>query len=273
MPRSERQLAAFADKHAGQIPFDTSPRHLAGPGDARHITHGLAVAGWQRTSDPLSPEMVLTSPDHRYSLGFDPGAGMFAWWRLWAEPTDNEHGWYASFGELAPAEIISGLTDALVTSPSPADTAPLDVLDAAGWIIDAQGAASSPDGTCRVERRAEEGDDSVVSWHIEVRDPDRGRFGPRLWEARFAARTPRPLVNAFVTALAEPSPLQRGMHERTAHYSVVQEPSPLTPKQVVEAHTARLDAIRAGARAARRRHKNPVTAPARVSTARPTVHR
>ena len=45
MPLSERQLAAFADKQAVQIPYSTSPRHLAGPGDARHVTHGLAAAG------------------------------------------------------------------------------------------------------------------------------------------------------------------------------------------------------------------------------------
>ncbi|CAM5323736.1 hypothetical protein STENM36S_05492 [Streptomyces tendae] len=57
MPLSERQLDAFADKQAGQIPFDTSPRHLAGPGDARHVTHGLAAAGWATVSDPLSAEI------------------------------------------------------------------------------------------------------------------------------------------------------------------------------------------------------------------------
>ncbi|MFI9341846.1 hypothetical protein ACIG0D_11325 [Streptomyces sp. NPDC052773] len=55
---SERQLAAFADKHAWRIPFDTTPRHLAGPGDARHVTHGPAAAGWTHASDPLSPEIV-----------------------------------------------------------------------------------------------------------------------------------------------------------------------------------------------------------------------
>ncbi|MFI1185791.1 hypothetical protein [Streptomyces californicus] len=52
MPLNERQLAAFADKHAWKIPFDTSPRHLAGPGDARHVTHGLAAVGWNTVSDP-----------------------------------------------------------------------------------------------------------------------------------------------------------------------------------------------------------------------------
>lgn len=31
MPLSERQLAAFADKHAWQIPFDTSPATWPAP--------------------------------------------------------------------------------------------------------------------------------------------------------------------------------------------------------------------------------------------------
>ncbi|MFC8859256.1 DUF317 domain-containing protein, partial [Streptomyces sp. NPDC057144] len=102
MPLSERRLDAFADKHAWQIPFDTSPRHLAGPGDARHVTHGLAAAGWTTVSDPLSAEIVMASPDHRYRLQFDPQSATSAWWRLRAASADNEHGWYAEFGELVP---------------------------------------------------------------------------------------------------------------------------------------------------------------------------
>ncbi|MFF7337400.1 hypothetical protein ACFZAT_08660 [Streptomyces sp. NPDC008163] len=45
MPLTERLHAAFARTHATQLLHDTSPRHLAGPGDARHVTHGLAAAG------------------------------------------------------------------------------------------------------------------------------------------------------------------------------------------------------------------------------------
>ncbi|WP_053924684.1 hypothetical protein [Streptomyces chattanoogensis] len=55
------------------------------------------------------------------------------------------------------------------------------------------------------------------------------------------------------------------MYDRTAHHSVVQRPSPLTPQQVVEAHTARLDADRAQARAACRQQQRPKTATARTS--------
>jgi hypothetical protein len=212
VPLSERQLAAFADKHAWQIPFDTSPRHLAGPGDARHVTHGLAAAGWSPTSDPLSAEIGLRSPDHRYRLQFDPQSATSAWWRLRAEPTGTEHGWYAEFGELVPAEVLAGLTDALV-APAPAEpTNPLPVLEAAGWLIDGRGAAVSDPPGCRVERRPEKGDRTVpwrepdrASWHIEVRDhPGPSAAGPRIWHAWFDGNTPEHLVTAFITALADP---------------------------------------------------------------------
>ncbi|MFE1199584.1 DUF317 domain-containing protein [Streptomyces olivaceoviridis] len=266
---SEQQLAEFARTHAWRIPFDTSPRHLAGPGDARHVTHGLAAAGWTRTSDPLSPEIVLSSPDHRYRLDFAPGSGMFAWWRLWAGSTDTEPGWTASFGELVPAEILACFTDALV-APSPNEhSSPLDVADAAGWLLDACRVASSPDGACRLMQRI--GD--LATWQVEVHDPDRGRHAPRLWHAHFNARTPGHLVSTFVTALADPAPLQRGMHDRTAHYSTVQNPSPLRPEQIVAAHKTRLSTLRAQARAARRQSSKPTTALAPSAAARPAARR
>ncbi|WP_406357250.1 DUF317 domain-containing protein [Streptomyces sp. NBC_01635] len=250
MPVSERQLAAFADTHAWRIPFDTSPRHLAGPGDGRHVTHGLAAAGWKRTSEPLSPEIVLTSPDHRHSLQFDPQSATAARWRLRADPTDTEPGWYAEFGELVPAEVLGAVTDALVTPSTAEPRTLLDAAAAAGWLIGARGAASSPDAACRVERRPER--NAAVSWHVEAHEPEHSPRGPRLWHAWFDARTPTRLVDAFVTALADPAPLQRGMFDRTAH-GAVQEPSPLSPQHVVDAHTERLRALRARTRAARRR--------------------
>ncbi|MEF9902116.1 DUF317 domain-containing protein [Streptomyces sp. P9-A2] len=250
MSVSERQLAAFAGTHAWRVPFDTSPRHLAGPGDGRHVTHGLAAAGWTRTSDPLSPEIVLTSPDHRHSLQFDPQSATAARWRLRAEPTDTDPGWYAEFGELVPAEVLSAVTDALVTPSTVDPRDPLVAADAAGWLIDARGAASSPDAACRVERRPER--HATVSWHVEAHEPGHGFRGLQLWHAWFDTQTPTRLVKAFVTALADPAPLQRGMFDRTAH-GAVQEPSLLSPQHVVDAHTERLRALGARIRAARRR--------------------
>lgn len=178
MPVSERQREAFADTHAWRIPFDTSPRYLAGPGDGRHVTHGLAAAGWIRTSDPLSPEIVLTSPDKRYRLQFDPQSATSAWWRLWAEPT-NAKPWYAEFGELVPAEILAGLTDALIGPPPSEQPNPVRSLGWAGWVIEAQNSAVSLDGMCHVEQRTSRVNGSAPHWHIETAEPLAGRLGAR----------------------------------------------------------------------------------------------
>ncbi|MER7653719.1 MULTISPECIES: hypothetical protein [Streptomyces] len=76
-------------------------------------------------------------------------------------------------------------------------------------------------------------------------------------------------MGAFITGLADPAPLQRGMFDRTAHHSVVQEPSSRTPEQVVAAHANRLDAIRAQVRAARRQQPpRPAAAPPRAGVPR-----
>lgn len=266
MPVSKRQLAEFEDKHAWQIPFDTSPRHLAGPGDARHVTHGLAAAGWTRTSDPLSPHMVLTSPGHpRYRLQYEP-APAASTWTLQADSTPY---WYASFDALVPAEVLAAVTDALVFPPPQQQPDPWQAASAADWRLDAPDEAQSPDGMCRIGLRAL-GADRPPAWRVETREPGYdGYDGPVLWRAWFSDHTPAHLIAAFVTALTDTAPLQRGMHDRTAHYSVVQQPSPLTPAQVVAAHTTRLDALRAQARADRRRHHLNTKAPAPPNTAAP----
>jgi hypothetical protein len=271
MPITGRQLAAFADKHAWQIPFDTSPRHLAGPGDARHVTHGLAAAGWTHTSDPLSAEIVLRSPDHRHSLQFDPQSATSAWWRLRAAPTDTEPDWYAQFSEMVPAEILGSLTDALV-APTPTQQPELfTVLESAGWLINARNSAISPDTMCHVKQQAGL-DDDATTYQVETCEPGYDTpKGPRIWHAWFH-RTPMHLVTAFATALADPAPLQRAMFDRTAHHSVVQDASPLTPQQVVDAHTNRLNVIRAQARAARR-PPQPNPAKTTAASTRPATRR
>ncbi|MFJ8676341.1 DUF317 domain-containing protein [Streptomyces sp. NPDC093589] len=269
MPLSERQLAEFTGKHSSQIPFDTSPRHLAGPGDARHVTHGLAAAGWTPTSDPLSPEIVLRSRDRRHSLQFDPQSATSAWWRLRAEPTDIEPGWYAEFGELVPAEILGQLTDALITPPPTQRPDPFQALESAGWQLDSATAAHSADGMCHVERQTDQAD-ARAYWHVETCEPGHGTpMGARIWHAWVDGRAPGHLMGAFITALADPAPLQRGMFDRTGHHSVTQQRSALRPEQVVEAHTRRLQAARARARAARRTLATP-TAPV-PATARATA--
>lgn len=272
MPVNEQQLAAFTDTHLGRIPFDTSPRHLAGPGDARHVTHGLAAAGWRRTSDPFSPQIVLTSPDQRHSLQFDPQSATSAWWRLRAQPTANRPGWYAEFGELVPAEVLAGVTDTLIAPPPAEERDPFHTLHSANWPTDTANAAHSPDGTCHIEHHFVDGHSS--SWTIEACEPGYGTpWGRHLWRASFGSHTPVHLIDAFVASLADTAPLQRGMYERTAHYHAVQQPSTLTPQQVVATHTRRLDAIRAQARAARRQLQapTPARAPAPSQAVRPSV--
>lgn len=273
VPLSERQLAAFADKHARQIPFDTSPRHLAGPGDARHVTHGLAAAGWSAVSDPLSAEIVLRSPDLRHRLQFDPQSTTSAWWRLRAEPTDTEPGWYAEFGELVPAEVLAGFTDTLI-APLPPPPVPWEPVTSAGWHRGSDGTAHSADSMCHIELRPLSEFSRGPSWHVETREPGHGQFpGPRIWHAYFDERTPAHLVGSFLTALVDRSPLQRGMYDRTGHYSVVQEPSPMRPQQVVDAHTARIESLRARARSARRQQTKPAPTPAKAHTAQPAARR
>ncbi|KUO04687.1 DUF317 domain-containing protein [Streptomyces caeruleatus] len=272
MPLSERQVAAFADKHAWQIPFDTSPRHLAGPGDARHVTHGLAAAGWSAVSDPLSAEVVLRSPDLRHRLQFDPQSHTSAWWRLRAESTDTEPGWYAEFGELVPAEVLASFTDALVVRPQQAD--PWQPVISAGWHRDSDGTARSPDSMCRIELRPLSEFHDRPSWHVETRESGHKEFpGPLIWHAYFDERTPAHLVGSFLAALANRSPLQRGLYDRTGHYSAVQEPSPLRPQDVVDAHTARLESLRAQARSARRHQTKPATTAAKTGPAQPAARR
>ena len=114
---------------------------------------------------------------------------------------------------------------------------------------------------CHIELRLLDHRDTA-SWHIETREHGHGNLmGPRIWHAWFDHNAPSTLVSAFVTALADIAPLQRAMYDRTAHYSAVQEPSLLTPQQVVEAHAARLDALRTQARAARRPQRLATTQP------------
>ncbi|MBC3987532.1 DUF317 domain-containing protein [Streptomyces sp. AC563] len=272
MPLSERQLVAFADKHAWQIPLDTSPRHLAGPGDARHVTHALAAVGWSVLSDPLGAEIALSSPDRRHRLQFDPQSRSGAWWRVRAQPTDTEVGWYAEFGELIPAEVLAGFTDALITA-SPRQMDPWQLVTSAGWHRDSQSTARSPDAMCSIERRPVSEFSHQPYWHVEARELGHRQFpGSRIWHAYFDEHTPARLVGSFLTALVDPRPLQRGTSDRTGHYSAVQEPSPHSPQQIVDAHTQRLQSLRARSRAARRQQTTPTT-PAKGGPAQPAPRR
>ncbi len=270
---TDKQLAAyFADRHASQIPYDTSPRHLAGPGDARHVTHGLAAAGWSAVSDPLGADIRLRSPDHRCHMEFTPRSPHWAWWTLWATDTDAAPSWFANFGAFVPAEVLAGLTDALI-APQPAEPADvMEILKSAGWRIGQRDKAASPDAMCHVEQRSEPVD-STPYWYVETCEPGHERHrGLRIWDARFSDYTPEHLVAAFVTALADPGPLHRGVCDPAARHAV-QEPSRLSPADVVEAHARRIASLRRTARAARQQNQAPAARTAKTGTARTSARR
>ncbi|MGW4289671.1 DUF317 domain-containing protein [Streptomyces sp. NPDC004673] len=155
------------------------------------------------------------------------------------------------------------------------------MLDAAGWLIDGRGIAHSDPPGCRVERQPDHGVGTVpwreqvrAAWHIEVRDrPAAGGRGTHLWHAFFQGDTPEHLVTAFITALADPAPLQRGVFDRTATHNVTHRPSTLTPQQRVDAHTNRVTALRAQARSALRTQSKLPTPPAAASSTQPAARR
>ncbi|MFD8897075.1 DUF317 domain-containing protein [Streptomyces ardesiacus] len=127
---------------------------------------------------------------------------------------------------------------------------------------------------CTIEHRPVSEPHDTPEWHIETHETSFPSLdGRRIWHAHFHQNVSAHLVNAFVTALTDTAPLQRGMHEPTAQYRAVQEPSPLSPKQVVDAHTDRLKAITARARAARQRQTKPTPSPANARSAQPAARR
>ncbi|WP_374778490.1 DUF317 domain-containing protein [Streptomyces sp. NBC_01310] len=128
----DRHLARFAEDH-DHLGSAVSPRHLAGPGDPRHITHVLRAAGWHTASDPLHPTVSLHSPDYslRLTLTPKPGRPYRPWWRI-RSPHGPAH-WSAEFSGATPVEIIAGLTDALVQPPPEHLRSPWDVLTSHGW--------------------------------------------------------------------------------------------------------------------------------------------
>ncbi|MEU3553370.1 DUF317 domain-containing protein [Streptomyces fragilis] len=271
MPVSDKQIASFAAAHETKVLFDTSPRHLAGPGDGRHITHGLAAAGWALVSDPLNPLMVMRSDDCHRRLILD-GSSHFAYWSLQSHAVDEEQRWYASFGYRTPVEILAAVTDALA-GPSAGGTDPWQTIRDAGWPVISERDARSPDGLCQISRFD---DDLSDPWYVEVREYPH-EHAPLWWRATFHGDTPVRLVNAFLVALTDPAPLPRGQYGDDVHHKALQKPSGLTGKRLVEAHTSRLDALRAQVRATRRRARaasQPTTTPpARSASTATAAHR
>ncbi|WP_345616640.1 DUF317 domain-containing protein [Streptomyces ziwulingensis] len=263
---SRRQRAEYEKTHLWRVPYDTSPRYLAGPGDARHVTHGLAATGWTRTSDPLNPHMVLTSPDLTRRLEFTPEPGhLSSWWKLTSLPTDTDPYWWIDLGQLVPVEILGSLTDALLGAPPAGQPDPWQSVPSAGWSREAENKVLSADGMCTIElrnRRYLPAPDDAPAWHIETHENSfDGHPGRRIWHASFHENTPAHLVNAFVAALTDTTPLVRGMYDSAAHHTAAKTQSRLTSERVVAAHNTRLDALRAQARTVRRQQRPTTTQP------------
>ncbi|MDT9685031.1 DUF317 domain-containing protein [Streptomyces sp. TRM76323] len=260
MTISPAQRASYANDHHTKIPFATAPRHLAGPGDPRHVTHALLAGGWSLTSAPGDPRTVLTGTDQAHQLVLDPFSNDSCW-RLHSA----DWSWDASFDRMVPVEIIAGVTDRLVDGPRRGDIGPWERMAQAGWAVerrpDKTGEALSPGPyPVRAELRpiSEEEPDRCV-WRIEAL-PEYG--GPRIWHIWISGPVPEHLLSGLVEQLVSPAPVLRRMFDLT-HYGARQIPSPLSPEQAVEAHFDRVDATQQRARARRRtRLKTALPAPA-----------
>ncbi|MFD9817499.1 DUF317 domain-containing protein [Streptomyces violascens] len=263
-------IPSKADDPSTRIWFDTSPRHLAGPGDPRHVTQALRAAGWKSYSDPDFPHVVLASSDYRHTLVLEPTPDSFAsWWRIGTQGWTDR--WHASFGGNTPAEIIAGFTDALLL-PTPEGEPDLwPTLQAAGWTYerDERGneRACHPDGITIMERSATLTND-WFSWTAEVALPTGLGGHNRLWHAYFDDRTPRHLLAGFATALADPAPVSRGHYDVPHSHLVTQVEHGPQGEQLAAAHEARLKAIRSAALKARR-STAPSTRPAPIPAAQP----
>ncbi|KMS74096.1 hypothetical protein ACM01_15860 [Streptomyces viridochromogenes] len=256
-------ISSKADDPWARIWFDTSPRHLAGPGDPRRVTQALRAGGWKNYGDPDFPHVVLASPDLRHTLVLEPAPDTYAsWWRI-SSNADGQH-WHASFGGNTPVEIIAGFTDALL---HPAPASELDVwptLQAADWTYerDERGneSARHPDGITSMERRATL-TSYYFAWTAEVALPTGLGGQKRLWHAYFDDRTPCHLLAGFATALADPAPVSRGHYDVPHAHLVTQVERGAQGEQLAAAHDARLKAIRSAVRKARR-SAAPTTRPA-----------
>ncbi|MFE5647549.1 DUF317 domain-containing protein [Streptomyces cyaneofuscatus] len=229
---------------------DTTPRHLAGPGDPRHVTQALRAGGWKNVGDPDFPHVVLASPDYRHSLVLEPTPDAYgAWWRI------RSGDWHAAFGGNTPVEIIAGFTDALLRPTPEAGQEIWPTLQTAGWTVERDERnnelARHPDGITTMERSAGL-DSDWFTWDAVVA-PATGLGGQhRLWSAYFDDRTPRHLLAGFVTALTDPAPVSRGRYDVPHNHLVKQVERGAQGDQLAAAHEARLKASRSAARKARR---------------------
>ncbi len=263
-------IATRADEPLSIIWHETHPRHLAGRGDPRRITQTLRAAGWKNHSAPDYPHVVLASPDLRHTVVLEPEAKPYQpWWRI--RGNSQGHCWYTDFDAHTPVEILAGLTDALI-APEPTTTPP-DVwttLTSAHWAYerDEQGneTATHPAGTLNLRRWTVEPGERFF-WTVEAGLHHTGGGRDLVWRAGLDDDMPPHLLSAFATALASHEPVQRGRYDVPHAHLVTQKERGPQGEELAAAHAARLKAVRATTRKARRStavttHHGPVPAAA-----------
>ncbi|MCY0933839.1 DUF317 domain-containing protein [Streptomyces sp. H34-S4] len=186
----------------------------------------------------------MTSPDHAFRLDLTPTPSAFhRWWRI-----DNNYGpgfWYATFNGDTPAEIVAGLTDALIR-PEPEEPAPTvaDVLTGRGWEHTTSETGSqkltSPDAIVQVELYVSPSL-GVMGWEIEAAH-HHGDHGPeqRLWRAHLDAATPAHLLAAVAEAISNPTPVLRARFKINDSAHLTQDVEFAIGAEVVGAHKQRL---------------------------------
>jgi hypothetical protein len=256
MPVTERQLTAFRRDHEGMFQHATSPRHLAGPGDPRHVTHALLAAGWSVTSDAASPQTDLASPDRSAQLQVAPQLrSLGTWWYITADPPGSAN-WYATFTREVPVEILAGLTDTLLI-PAPATSPdPWDIFRSAEWSVTQSEngtglKARSPDQRAVVTYDHHVDDERpYFNWKIRVtKYPDDTTEYPSaglpVWTGWLNERTPAHAISGFATALTSSEPLLRGWGMHNWNHDVRNERVVQSGKDVAETHRQRLKQIQA----------------------------
>ncbi|MFI5982128.1 DUF317 domain-containing protein [Streptomyces sp. NPDC051555] len=240
MTVTDRQFAVFASDHEHKLGSAISPRYLAGPGDPRHITHALRAAGWTNTSDPLHPSITMTSPDYAHNLSLNPASHHYAW----KISTEFLLGyWSATFSITTPAEIVAGLTDALIR-PAPDEAAPtvVEILTARGWAHSTNDAGSqtlvSPDGIVQAELRVSA---FLCGWEFEAAR-HHGEHGPEgtLWRAYFNEDTPTHLLASVADAVSTPTAVLRSRFEIDEGPHLAVGPEFAIGSEVLAAHKVRL---------------------------------
>ncbi|MGW6536728.1 DUF317 domain-containing protein [Streptomyces sp. NPDC055051] len=249
MALSTSQRASYSRDHHSKIPFLTEPRHLAGLGDPRHVTHALLAASWSVTSAPGDPRTVLAGPAQaRHRLVLDPLSTSY--WQI----ESADWSWCASFGRMVPAEIVAGFTDRLIAGTPHSGIGPWARMEEAGWSVErrpdgtAEACSSGPHQIRAALAKVYDDNPEQTAWRIEAL-PEYG--GAPVWRMWISGAIPEHLLDGLAEQLVTTAPVVRGMYDPESH-GARQEPSGLAPEEAVEAHFARVDAFDRRARPHRR---------------------